>query len=218
MAEKKPARFTPKFDIALLKEVVAQNPFAQKNSKAKWIQMVAKINTLLLETRNDIVFTERGCKDRLKILVNAFKKETLASLKASGTVEEYTERDQLLTEVIELIEEKENTLKEMERKEQEKEEQGVDIRRISMVKLSKKRGNFSEADSDGVSPPLQKRKVVQSYIEYMREKDEADRKQKEAELALKREKLQLEMKREEQREHRENLMLDLLAKLSEKLY
>ena len=218
MAEKKPARFTPKFDIALLKEVVAQNPFAQKNSKAKWIQIVAKINTLLLETRNDIVFTERGCKDRLKILVNAFKKETLASLKASGTVEEYTERDQLLTEVIELIEEKENTLKEMERKEQEKEEQGVDIRRISMVKLSKKRGNFSEADSDGVSPPLQKRKVVQSYIEYMREKDEADRKQKEAELALKREKLQLEMKREEQREHRENLMLDLLAKLSEKLY
>ena len=218
MAEKKPARFTAKFDIALLKEVVAQNPFAQKNSKAKWIQIVAKINTLLLETRNDIVFTERGCKDRLKILVNAFKKETLASLKASGTVEEYTERDQLLTEVIELIEEKENTLKEMERKEQEKEEQGVDIRRISMVKLSKKRGNFSEADSDGVSPPLQKRKVVQSYIEYMREKDEADRKQKEAELALKREKLQLEMKREEQREHRENLMLDLLAKLSEKLY
>ena len=218
MAEKKPARFTPKFDIALLKEVVAQNPFAQKNSKAKWIQIVAKINTLLLETRNDIVFTERGCKDRLKILVNAFKKETLASLKASGTVEEYTERDQLLTEVIELIEEKENTLKEMERKEQEKEEQGVDIRRISMVKLSKKRGNFSEADSDGVSPPQQKRKVVQSYIEYMREKDEADRKQKEAELALKREKLQLEMKREEQREHRENLMLDLLAKLSEKLY
>ena len=218
MAEKKPARFTPNFDIAPFKEVVAQNPFTQKNSKPKWIQIVAKINALLLETRNDIVFTERGCKDRLKILLNAFKKETLASLKASGTEEEYTERDQLLTEVIELIEEKENTLKEMERKEQEKEEQGVDIRRISLVKLSKKRGNCSEADSDGFSPPLQKKKLVQSYIEYMREKDEADRALKEAELVLKREKLQLEMKREEQTEHRENLMLVLLAKLSEKLY
>ena len=218
MSEKKRARFTPKFDIALLQEVIAQNPFAQKNSKTKWIQIVAKINALLLETRNDIVFTERGCKDRLRILVNAFKKEPLTSVKASGTEEEYTERDQLLPEVIELLGEKENTLKEMERKEQEKEEQGVDIRGISMVKLSKKRGNCSEADSDGVSPPLQKEKLVQSYIEYMREKDEADRTQKEAELALKREKLQLEMKREEQIESWENLMLDLLTTLLEKLY
>ena len=45
----------------------------------------------LSETTKNATFTERGCKDRMKPLVNAFKKETMASLKASGTEEEYSE-------------------------------------------------------------------------------------------------------------------------------
>ena len=121
---------------------------------------MAKITPLLSETKNDIVFTESGCKDRLKDLVNAFKKETLASLKAFGTEEECTERDQLLTVGFQLIEEKGNTAKETERKEQEKEDQGVDIRRISTEKSSETRGNCREADIDRVSPPLQKKKLT----------------------------------------------------------
>ena len=170
MAEKKPARFSPKCDIALLKEIVAQNPFANKNNKVKWLHIVVKMNALMSQTRTDIVFTDRGCKDRLKILVNSFKKGTLASLKASGTEEEYNERDQLLTEEVELMEEKENFARVAEKKEHEKEEQGVDIRRISMEKLSKKRAGDNDSDSIGISPPIQKKKVVQGYVEYLREK------------------------------------------------
>ena len=216
MAERKPARFSPKYDIALLKEIVAQNPFAQKNCKVKWLHIVFNMNALLSQTRTDIAFTERGCKDRLKILINAFKKDTLASLKASGTEEEYSERDQLLTKVVELMEEKENVAKETEKKEYAKEEQGVDIRRISMQKLSKKTTGDSDSESKGVSPPINKKKVVQGYVEYLREKDEADRKLKEEELKLKQEQLELEKKREEQRMQRENLMMNLLVKMAEK--
>ena len=158
MAERKPARFSPKFDVALLKEIVAKNPFSQKNSKVLWAQIVVKMNVLLSQTRKDTAFTERGCRDRLKILVNAFKKETLTSLKASGTEEEYSERDLLLTEVVELMEEKENIVKETEKKEQEKENQGVDIRRVSMQKLSNKRSCDSDSDSAGASPQVKKEK------------------------------------------------------------
>ena len=51
----------------------------------------------------------------------------------------------------------------------------------------------------------------------MRGKDATNRSLKEEELALKREKLPLEMKRKDQRDNGETLMLDLLAKFSEKL-
>ena len=58
--------------------------------------------------------------------------------------------------------------------------------------------------------------MVQGYVEYLREKDEADRKLKEEELKLKQERLELEKKREEQRMQRENLMMNLLVKMAEK--
>jgi len=210
------ARFSPKYDISLLKEVVARNPFGLKNSKETWLQIVENVNALLSETTNNAKFTERGCRDRVKLLVNAFKKETMASLKASGTDEEYSERLQLLTEVVELMEEKESIAREAEKSEHEKEKQGSDVRRVSMQKLSEKNAD-SNAVYSGVAPPVKKRRMINDYIDYLREKDEADRKLREQELQLKKEQLELEKKVEEQKIQRESLMMDLLHKMSEKL-
>ena len=41
---------------------------------------------------------------------------------------------------------------------------------------TKRRVDDDDSDSDGVSPPIRKNIVVQGYSEYLREKDEADRK------------------------------------------
>lgn len=49
--------------------------------------------------------TKRQCKDRTATLVKAFKADEMSSLRASETTEEYGEREQLLTEVLELINE-----------------------------------------------------------------------------------------------------------------
>ena len=137
-------------------------------------------------------------------------------MKASGTELEYSERDLLLTEVVELMEEKENIVKETEKKEHEKEKQGVDIRKVSMQKLSNKRSCDSYSDSAGASPQVKKKKVVQGYIEYLREKDEADRRLREEEVKVKQQQLELEMKREEQRAQRDNIMMNLLMKMADK--
>jgi len=59
--------------------------------------------------------------------------------------------------------------------------------------------------------------MINDYIDYMREKDEEDRKLKEQELKLKKEQLELEKKVEEQKIQRESLMVDLLHKMAEKL-
>ena len=50
---------SPNHDIARLKEVIIEKPFAQKNSKAMWIHIVAKINAMLFETRYFIMFIDR---------------------------------------------------------------------------------------------------------------------------------------------------------------
>ncbi|DAZ94020.1 TPA: hypothetical protein N0F65_001631 [Lagenidium giganteum] len=43
------------------------------------------------------------CKRRFDTLVATFKREELLSLRASGTEEEYSEREQLLTNVVSLV-------------------------------------------------------------------------------------------------------------------
>ena len=140
----------------------------------------------------------------------------MTSLKASGTEEEYSERYQLPNEVVELMEEKESIAKETEKSEHEKEKQGIDVRRVSMEKLSKKHAESNSVYSGGATP-VRKKRMMQDHIDYIREKDEADSKLKEQELKLKKEQLELDKKVEQQRIERENAMMDLLHRMAEKL-
>ncbi|DBA00433.1 TPA: hypothetical protein N0F65_012964, partial [Lagenidium giganteum] len=66
-------RFKPNHDIALLKEAVSLQPWAAGHGKT--------------------------VKRRFDTLVETARRDDLESLRASGTVEEYEERKQLLTDV-----------------------------------------------------------------------------------------------------------------------
>ena len=80
--ERKPARFNPTLDIALLKSVILSDLYNDKNTRDRWKPVAQRVNEVVATTRDDIQFTERGCKDRVKLLVTAFKKGTMQQLKA----------------------------------------------------------------------------------------------------------------------------------------
>ncbi len=130
-------RFYPGLDIALLKEVAAINPYGKEKNAKEWDSIVDNVNSTL---KNGKTVTHRGCKDRMKTLLKAHRKAEMQSLKASGTEEEFTERDALLTEVNELCTEaakvKEGK-KEAQEDEKKKEEQGKDIREAAMQSLKR---------------------------------------------------------------------------------
>lgn len=77
------------------KTVIAVNPFAAAFGKVmeSW-DLVAKNSQL------DV--SGQGVKSRVDLLMKARKKEEMANIKKSGTEEEYSEREQLVDEVIEL--------------------------------------------------------------------------------------------------------------------
>ena len=60
MEGKKSARLSPKHDIALLKEVVARNPFGLRNSKETWLPIVEKVGVLVSETTNNLHLLREG--------------------------------------------------------------------------------------------------------------------------------------------------------------
>ncbi len=71
--------FYPDMDIALLKEVVAQNPF---RNNGKWSDVTEVVNTTIQQTRPstpDIL--ERTLKEHLTTLLKHFEQDNNASLK-----------------------------------------------------------------------------------------------------------------------------------------
>ena len=77
-------RFIPRFDVMLLRERVGLRP---KNSD-EWEKVVQNLNHAINGDCADdgadsqIKFTVRACKDRIKLLLDAHKKEELEQLRA----------------------------------------------------------------------------------------------------------------------------------------
>ncbi|XP_052089249.1 putative uncharacterized protein DDB_G0271982 [Mytilus californianus] len=97
-ARKKQARFSVADDIKLLKEVTLENPF---QNKRKWIEIGEKLST------TTFLVDGRRARERTNLLIAQFKKGNQENLKKSSINEEYSERENLLEEVIGLMEEKE---------------------------------------------------------------------------------------------------------------
>jgi len=69
-----------KYDLALLAEVESINPFAfaGKEQKAAWNDVAVKLQTCLWK----MAVTGRSCKDRLKILMDDFRRDENLSNRA----------------------------------------------------------------------------------------------------------------------------------------
>ncbi|ETO82409.1 hypothetical protein F444_03447 [Phytophthora nicotianae P1976] len=76
---KKAFLFVPSSDILLLKEAVKHRPWAAADGKA--------------------------CRRRFNALLDVFRRDDLESLRASGTAEDFEEREQLLTDCMALVDE-----------------------------------------------------------------------------------------------------------------
>ncbi|XP_041371921.1 uncharacterized protein LOC121385344 [Gigantopelta aegis] len=93
---KKQVRITDFNDLKLLKEVVAQNPFKDKKT---WETIAEILSTA------EFVIDGRRVRERTDLLVEKFKQKENVSVKSSGVVEDYDEKQMLLQEITELLEE-----------------------------------------------------------------------------------------------------------------
>ena len=76
--EKKCVRFRPVYDILLLREVVAKQP----DWKVLWDEVVLNVNNTIAEHQPGQSVTLRACKARLRTLMDAHRKDKMASLRA----------------------------------------------------------------------------------------------------------------------------------------
>ena len=93
--------FTEEHDLTILKEVLANPPFGVEHGKlgATWDSIAEKVSETIKRT-----VKPRSLKDRLGVLIKAFKQKEAASLAASGIFEAVAERDILLRECVDLME------------------------------------------------------------------------------------------------------------------
>ncbi|KAI9988793.1 hypothetical protein PInf_022377 [Phytophthora infestans] len=93
---KKAFRFLPSSDVILLKEVIKHTPWAAGHGKteAAWDKVASGMKAALPLCSAD----GKACRRRFYTLMEVFKREELESLRASGTTEDYEEREQLLTD------------------------------------------------------------------------------------------------------------------------
>ncbi|KAF4031048.1 hypothetical protein GN244_ATG17144 [Phytophthora infestans] len=104
-------RFDEDDDDALLKEVLAANPFEGERG-GKTAAWAAVASALALDV------DARRCRERCSLLLTDFKAKMARSAAASGIDEEHTERDDLLADVLELFEDAE-TVEEEEKQAKE---------------------------------------------------------------------------------------------------
>ncbi|XP_034044970.1 uncharacterized protein si:dkey-45d16.4 [Thalassophryne amazonica] len=101
---KRQVRFSARHDIILLREVIAQNPFASKEPGRIWAR-VGEIITATLQQENFEVDARR-CRERTMLLLDYYKKQDFPSLRRFGTERLYAQKEDLLHEVLELEAEK----------------------------------------------------------------------------------------------------------------
>ncbi|KAG1709335.1 hypothetical protein DVH05_019981 [Phytophthora capsici] len=116
-------RFDEDDDDALLKEVLAANPFeVERGGKTAAWTVVASALALDVDARR--------CRERCSLLLTDFKVKMARSEAASGIDEEHTERDDLLADVLELFEDAETV--EEEKKQAKEAKQRDDERADAM--------------------------------------------------------------------------------------
>ncbi|ETV89802.1 hypothetical protein H310_15369 [Aphanomyces invadans] len=93
--------------------------------------------------------TASSCRKRFDDLLSAFKKATLKALRASGTEEEYNERDQLLQDIVDMIDAAAAKKKASKQVVDKRESDGHMIREAALIGLKRK---ATEESDDDVSP------------------------------------------------------------------
>ncbi|KAG9412797.1 hypothetical protein AC1031_015696 [Aphanomyces cochlioides] len=122
-------RFKASTDVDLLREVMRAQPFAADYGQTgrRWEELSGSM---------------------FEDLVVNFKKDTLNSLRASGTDEEYNEREQLLHDIVDLMDVTNNEKQEKKSsklaKMKKREDDCDDVCRLGMVAIQRKRESLGD--------------------------------------------------------------------------
>ncbi|XP_071961848.1 uncharacterized protein [Antedon mediterranea] len=200
--KRKSRRFDPGLDIALLQLVFDNWPII--NVKI-WEAIAMKLGPV----------TPRGCKDRFRKLLAAFKANDIGSLRGAGTIEEYKERERLLVEVgrLEIDQAREGFVL------PDKVAPRPNVKEKSVIKEPQKDSNSDKQDDNTeqcvLTTAAEKRnRVLVEYVEYLKIKAEREFALNIEKTAIERERFELERKeREAMIAHDANIMKLLLQTL-----
>ncbi|XP_069023041.1 trichohyalin isoform X1 [Embiotoca jacksoni] len=219
---KRQVRFSARHDIILLREVIAQNPFASKEPGRIWARVGEIITTALQEENFEV--DARRCRERTMLLLDYYKKQDFPSLRRFGTERLYAQKEDLLHEVLELEAEKglltsgegtkyqdderrNRAIEELTMPEQDKPNITItqtpsEERRHSCWSFSKLRCSYPEEAREEMAEmsaaPTAKRPCqccCQTYSEilsFLEKRSEAEQRLREEELALRREELEIQ--------------------------
>ena len=192
--------WTKQHDILLCREVLAVNPFsARKNSNDRgrlWEVIKRNLNAT---PEPSFVVTKRGVRDHIGLLKKNFIKKMVKEEKQSGISPEPTELDRAVEQIIEMEEsaDVEQQVNDAVKKQKEASdrEKAENIRKKAMEKL----GDTTKRSCEGGSEktPKKKRKSGNETVEYLREKSENEFLLRQDEMALKKEKNDIEAKKHE---------------------
>ncbi|XP_068178455.1 trichohyalin [Antennarius striatus] len=201
---KRQVRFSARHDIILLREVIAQNPFASKEPGRVWAH-VGEIITAALHDESFEVDARR-CRERTMLLLDYYKKQDFPSLRRFGTERLYAQKEDLLHEVLELEAEKGLLVSRENTKSQEDEliNQTMELPEQSKPNITVTQIPTAEAEEDGERitelsvSPMAKRPCqccCQTYSEilsFLEKRSEAEQRLREEELSLRREELEIQ--------------------------
>ncbi|KAE8885311.1 hypothetical protein PF005_g26092 [Phytophthora fragariae] len=172
-------------DVALLRQVLLDRPFAKPRGKVMqhWDSLAATLVASPAFSRSKL--SGKNAQSRMSQLVQTHRETMKEAELLSGVSEDVTERDQLLDELVELIDDakqEQECKKQQEQKKRERDEAASLVaRRVEMERLEQS----SAADEDG-SPPKKHVRLAQltmAMVE-MKERDIAARKEERAEERL----------------------------------
>ncbi|KAF4039907.1 hypothetical protein GN244_ATG07853 [Phytophthora infestans] len=214
---KKAFRFLPSSDVILLKEVIKHTPWAAGHGKteAAWGKVASGIKAALPLCTAD----GKACRRRFYTLMEVFKREELESLRASGTTEDYEEREQLLTDCFELTEghaqQKADKTEKEKRDAERREAASADIVRSAMQGMRSKR--YLSSDTELATPPSTKKKKRSStdallgFLEDRASSRNNRHSLKERQLQIDERRLALEEQRQQQDKDKTDRMLAMMS-------
>ncbi|XP_047432712.1 trichohyalin [Mugil cephalus] len=203
---KRQVRFSARHDIILLREVIAQNPFASKEPGRIWAR-VGEIITAALQEENFEVDARR-CRERTMLLLDYYKKQDFPSLRRFGTERLYAQKEDLLHEVLELEAEKGLLASGEGAKYQDDERRNRAIDELSLLEQDKPNITLTQTPAEPEesreemaeisAAPTAKQPCqccCQTYSEilsFLEKRSEAEQRLREEELALRREELEIQ--------------------------
>ncbi|RHZ32232.1 hypothetical protein DYB37_012664 [Aphanomyces astaci] len=140
-------RFKGCTDVELLKEVIHVQPYEAPHGEVRkrWTEVTEHLQRLYGDG-----ITVNATRKRFDDLMTAFHANTMAALRASGTDEEYEEREQLLQDIHDLVDaasiQKQTDKEEKAKQNERRETNGEKIRDAAMSTMKRKSLEVVEVD------------------------------------------------------------------------